>query len=462
MQLSHKAVERVSEVFQRVDLNDKRLERRACALAEALAAKPNVSLPQAWSISAVREAGYEFLRNTRTEFSALMNAVQQATREQAVNEPCVLVLHDTTEVACPAADPEEVGFLPTGKAGFFVHHSLCVLPNRIPLGMLWSDAWGRSERSKGRKPKATGSELAKLEERESDRWLEGISEAHMWAEGCEQVVHVMDREADSFRVFEHLQILSADFVVRLRHDRRIDDGHLCTELAASPIRMHRNIAVSARKQKTAPRTSHTERAARKAEISVRCSQVRIQPPKYMPMAAEIELNVVQVLEEKPPHGAEPVAWVIATSLPVKTRAELERVIDIYRARWVIEEFHKALKTGCLLEKRQLQSFESITTLLALSYPIATELLRFRSRAREPGLPASTVLRPSLLACLRLHPNAGKLSANPSVEEALNVIAALGGHIKWNGAPGWQTLAAGYKEILAFERGWLAASGARKM
>lgn len=462
MQLSDKAIERVGEVFQRVHFNDKRLERRAPALAEALAAKPNVSLPQTWSVSAVREAGYEFLRNSRTEFSALMAAIQEATYERALKERCVLVVHDTTDVSCPAAAPEDVGFLPTGKAGFFAHHALCVLPDRTPLGMIWSEVWARPERSKGRKGRMPGSDLAKLDERESDRWLEALSEAHLWTEGCEQVVHVMDSEADSFRVFDHLQVLKADFVIRLRHDRRIDDGSLCIELADAPIRMHRHIAVSSRKQKRVPNTAHSERAEREAEVSIRCERVRIQPPNYMAEVSEIELNVVQVLEENPPKGAEPVAWVIATSLPTRTRAEIERVIDIYRARWVIEELHKALKTGCMIEKRQLQSFESITTLLALSYPIACELLRIRSRARQPGLPASEVLRPSLLACLRAHPHAGKLSPNPTAAEALSVVAALGGHIKWNGPPGWQTLAAGYKEILAFERGWLAANGAKKM
>lgn len=462
MQLGHKAIERVSKVFERVCLNDKRLERRAASLAEALAIKPNVSLPQAWPTLAEREAGYWFLRNPRTEFSALMAATQQTTHEMAVKTDCVLVLHDTTDISCPAAEPEEVGFLPTGKAGFFVHHSLCILPNRTPLGMVWADAWGRPERSKGRKHRGTGAALAKLEERESDRWLEGISEAHLWTEGCKQVVHVLDSEGDAFRVFDHLQALNADFVIRLRHDRRIEDGHLCSELADAPVKMRRSIEVSARKPKRTPNTAHSGRAQRKADVSIRCGRVSIQPPRYLNDANEIELNVVQVLEENPPPGVEPVAWVIATSLPTNKGADVERVIDIYRARWVIEELHKALKTGCMIEKRQLESFESITTLLALSYPIACELLRLRSRARQPGLPASEVMRPTLIACLRAHPSARPLSAHPTAEETLGVIAALGGHIKWNGPPGWQTLAAGYIEIQAFERGWLAATGAQKM
>lgn len=460
MQLSSKAIGRVSEVFSHAELGDLRLVRRAVALAEALAQKPKLSLPQVWSTSAALEAGYHFLRNPRSNFTALMAPVQQATHSEALEVSSLLVLHDTTDCACPAADPEEVGFLPSGKAGFFIHHALCIREDRTPVGMAWSDVWGRSQRSTGRGRHVPGRELDKLEERESDRWLEGISEAHLWTEGCEQVVHVLDSEGDSFRIFDHLQTLQAQFVVRLHHNRRLDDGNIGDALSQAPIKLRRSIAVSPRKAKSAPRSTYSERETRNAEVSIRCVRADIQPPRYMPEA--IELNIVQVLEENPAAGCEPVSWVLATSLPIQTKAQIERVIDIYRARWVIEEFHKALKSGCMFEKRLLESFESITTLLALSYPIACELLRVRSRARQSGILASQVLRPTLLQCLRAHPEARPLPANPTAEEALAVIAGLGGHIKWNGPPGWQTLAAGYVQILAFEKGWIAALQAQKM
>jgi hypothetical protein len=465
MQLSDKAIGRASEVFLRAQLNDARLQVRAAALAEALAERPNLSLPRVWSTPAILEAGYHFLRNPRSEFTALMRAVQQATHEAALKQRTVLVVHDTTDISCPAAEPEEVGFLNTGKAGFFVHHALCVCEDasRTPLGIVWSDAWARPQRTQGRSRNASGPELAKLKERESDRWLESVTEAQLWTDGVEQVIHVMDTEADSYRLFDHLQELKADFVVRLRHNRRLDDGDLAAELAQSALKLRRTVALSARKTKSTPNLQHQARTAREVELSVRCATVEIQPPHHMRSAAEpIMLNVVQVLEERPTQGDEPVAWVIATNLPIQTRAQIERVIDIYRARWVVEEFHKALKTGCMFEKRQLESFESITTLLALCYPIACELLRVRSRARQAGIPASEVLRATLLDCLRAHPQAQLLADNPTAEQALAVIAGLGGHIKHNGPPGWQTLAAGYMQLLVFEKGWLAALAATKI
>ena len=254
--------------------------------------------------------------------------------------------------------------------------------------------------------------------------------------------------------------LRADFVVRLRHDRRVEDGHLAEVLAQAPVKLRRTVCVGARAGKSMPRYTHKERDSREATVTARCAKAQFEPPKYVCDAEALELNVIQVLEENPCPGIEPISWVVVTTLPIETRAQIERAIDIYRARWVIEEFHKALKTGCMLEKRQLESFESITSLLALAYPVACELLRVRTRSRQHGLAAADVLRTSMLDCLRAHPKARPLPKNPSAEEALRVIAALGGHQKHNGPPGWQTLAAGYGQLLAFEQGWLAALAAQ--
>jgi hypothetical protein len=308
----------------------------------------------------------------------------------------------------------------------------------------------------------TGAALAKLEERESDRWLEGVAEAQLWAEGCEQVVHVMDREADNYRLLAHMRELGADFVVRLRHDRRVEDGQLSEALHQGAIKLRRAVPVSARRTKSMPRYTHKGRSAREAELVVRVAKVEIEPPNYLRKAEPLELHVVQVLEEDSPPGEAPIAWVLATTLPINTKAEVESILDLYRARWRIEELHKALKTGCMFEKRQLESFTSITSLLAICYPIACELLHLRSLAREKELPARQVMRPTLLQCLRAHPKARPLPDDPSLEQALAVIAGLGGHIEHNGPPGWETLAAGYMALLTFESGWLAALAQRNL
>ena len=49
----------------------------------------------------------------------------------------------------------------------------------------------------------------------------------------------------------------------------------------------------------------------------------------------------------------------------------------------------------------------------------------------------------------------KLPAQPTVHDAPWAIAALGGHMKTNGEPGWLVLHRGMNKLLAYEQGWLA-------
>jgi hypothetical protein len=87
----------------------------------------------------------------------------------------------------------------------------------------------------------------------------------------------------------------------------------------------------------------------------------------------LRVNVVKVQETNCPKGVEPIRWFLVTTEPVQTRAQLEFVVDACRTRWVVEEFFKALKSGCRFEQRQLESFKSLDNALAIFLPVAVRL-----------------------------------------------------------------------------------------
>jgi hypothetical protein len=147
---------------------------------------------------------------------------------------------------------------------------------------------------------------------------------------------------------------------------------------------------------------------------------------------------------------------LLTTEPIDTEEQLCRIVDWYRARWTIEEFFKALKSGCAIEKRQLESYEALTIALAIFIPIAWRMLLLRSLSRtSPDAPAATIVNDVQRRVLGI-----KLRREPStlltVEQCLYAIARLGGHLKSNGAPGWQTLGRGYEKLLILEEGFRAA------
>jgi hypothetical protein len=182
-------------------------------------------------------------------------------------------------------------------------------------------------------------------------------------------------------------------------------------------------------------------------------RVSFKRPKVLPedkYPDSIDLNVVRVWEPNPPEGEQPIEWKLVTREPVETPEQILKVVDFYRCRWPIEEFNKALKTGCNAEGRQLIEANALLNAVALLVPIAWSLLHLRTLANAPKPPpASAVLAPAQIAVLKAHPKTQKhfqSASPPTSRDALYAVAALGGHLKRNGAPGWLTLFRGYKTL----------------
>jgi DDE family transposase len=112
------------------------------------------------------------------------------------------------------------------------------------------------------------------------------------------------------------------------------------------------------------------------------------------------------------------------SEPIDTAEQLLTIVDQYRSRWVIEEFFKALETGCSFEKRQLESYRALSVALAVFLPIAWRLLLARSPSRvHPDAPATTIA-PELQLTLLRHDL--QLPSAPTTAKAACAIANSAG------------------------------------
>jgi hypothetical protein len=194
-------------------------------------------------------------------------------------------------------------------------------------------------------------------------------------------------------------------------------------------------------------------------LSVAATTITLKkPPKRAgsKSALCLSINVVRVWESEPPNGATPVEWYLYTSEPIDTPEQQFKIVDHYRARWTIEEYFKAIKTGCDFERRQLQDYEALVNLLAVFAPIAYHLLLVRNEAtRDPDQPALAVISQDQIDVLRAR-GRRTLSASPTAREIYLAIAALGGHLKYAPDPGWLTLARGYEKLETLTEGWRAA------
>jgi hypothetical protein len=170
------------------------------------------------------------------------------------------------------------------------------------------------------------------------------------------------------------------------------------------------------------------------------------------------VNLVRVWEPSPPKDAPAVEWLLLTTEPATTRAELMAVVDLYRARWIIEEFFKALKSGCSVEQRQLDSYDALLRMVVIFVPIAYRLLLLRGmeRQRPKGSPTAA-FSVTELRIMRSHDSTREMPPMKTLADALLYLARMGGHLKNNGPPGWQTLARGYQRLSALCDGWEAAA-----
>jgi IS4 transposase len=257
-------------------------------------------------------------------------------------------------------------------------------------------------------------------------------------------------------------------VVRVRQERLVRDEDGKSKLLLEALNglssvLVREVPLKARSaRRINPKHCQPPRRERLASLHFRARTVILPRPHYGDQAnkalpATLAVNIVHVFEPTPPSGETPIEWLLATSEPVDTVEQVARVVDWYRARWVIEEYFKVLKTGCAYEKRQLESSHALVNALAVTVPVAVELLTLRTDARRtPDADASTILSSSQISVLRVMQRRHKLPQKPTVRDALLAIAALGGHLKNNGDPGWQTLWRGYEKLLLADAAWSAA------
>ena len=429
-----------------MDLGDPRRNQRLRRLAERVAQAPATSFPKMMP-PAELEGAYRFLNNVKVLPANILRPHVQETLRRVAQEPLSLVAHDSSIISFNSDGESRQGLasIRGEKQQFLVHCSLAIRADgsRRPLGVL----------------AATYHVPVKTQDGDlQERWAQHVQVIHALGVAPSAVVHLMDREADDYEVLDLCKRIGTRFVIRVQHNRKVEEESLRKTVETATAIVERDVPLSrrtARGSGSKQKRIHPPRDSRTARLSVAARTVVISRPQSASAecAAKLTLNVVRVWESEPTAGQPAVEWLLYTSEPIDTPDDVLRVVDWYRARWTIEEYFKALKTGCGLEKRQLEDLPALVNVLAVFIPIAWRLLLLKSEARDaPDAPAITILEPEELEVLRI---AGrkKLSANPTADEAMLAIAALGGHLKHNGRPGWQTLAHGYLTLQAMVLGW---------
>jgi hypothetical protein len=282
--------------------------------------------------------------------------------------------------------------------------------------------------------------------RKSQRWAAAIRSAGRPAPGS-QWIYLADREADFYEPVQRCQQHGVDFVIRSYQARRLanEAGHLRAALEQAPVRGQSTVEVRSR----------AGQPARTAIVELRSIRVDLDGP-WRPGGWQAPLSDVGIVEVKevhaPPGVKEPLHWILLTSLPNNSPVEVQRVVGRYTARWWIEEYHKALKSGVGVETSQLERSYRLESLIAVLAVVAVRLLstKMLARSRPESFEAAGSFGPHMLAILEQ--KLGKPKGGWTNQNVIIATARLGGFIgrKSDGLPGWQTIWRGWQRLM-----WMA-------
>jgi hypothetical protein len=344
------------------------------------------------------------------------------------------------------------------RRGYICHNSLAVRADTGATLGLTSQILHR--RARVPKKESYACRRQRLD-RESRLWMKGASESGPAPAGV-RCVDVSDSLSDTFEYMAFEFANGRSFVLRQREQRRLAEtvaGHnrLLAAVRAQPAVGQRAIVVQA----------SPGRQARKTTVHIAFTPLVLAVPKTTHgdyVHEPLRVWAVRVWEENTPKGEEPLEWILLTNVPVNTVADAHERIGWYEQRWIIEEYHKGLKTGCRIESMQFAAIDRLEPAIAIVAAVATTLLQLRDAARAPGAdirPATDVVEADYVDVLVQH-SSGRLSASPTVREFYRYVARLGGHQnrKCDGDPGWLTLWRGWTRLQAMLDGYRARNRKR--
>lgn len=450
--------------FGEVDLGDLRRNQRVVTIATAMATNPAQSLPQMFLHPYDVKAAYHLFDHPEATPDKLQEGHQEVVQARLRQVGRYLLLEDTSEMSwaghAPIAGLGPIGSGASGLQGFHLHTMLALRwqwearatttwPGRPSVELLGLPVQHYHVRQA--RPPGTALNHAKSSRqatRES-QWWQAAGEAlgpAPTAEGIEWT-RVCDRGADIYEQLISCGDLHHRFIIRAAQDRCLSDaqGRKITGPLWATAQAQAALGSFALELRARP-----GQAARTAQLQVSAGEVWLRAPQRPGQSPgnlpPVRVTVVRVWEAAPPAGVVALEWMLLTDWPVADYAQALEVALAYATRWLIEEFHKALKTGNRAEDLQLETAARLFAAIAIKSLVALRLLDLRERVRlAPEAPADQaglsemelqVLRQSVQRPL------------PTVRDVALALGRLGGHMnrKADGMPGWQTLMRGMAKL----------------
>jgi hypothetical protein len=451
--------------FANVNLKDPRRRARALTIATALTHQPGVSIPKLFTRVHEVKAAYTFFDVNEVTPSNLQVGHQRLVAQRIKQPGTYLLIEDSSEFNWSDKTPRAgLGAMHHHHQGFVLHTSLAVqwfkpTPGQFKrsttpiIGLTHQEFYARIP-----KPalEADDSKKRKARPRESQLWQRSTQTIGVAPHQADvHWIRVADRGADIEFFLRDCQNNAQGFVVRAAQNRVLVDQH--NQTLAVKLFEHSRIQTSLGAFNFALR-ARVGQAARTAILSYSTAQIRVRGAKQPGGRAEpIACSVVRIWEDQPTPGVEALEWVLLCDTAVQSLDQAFEIGTQYATRWLIEEYHKCLKTGLAADALQLRTSDRLFAAIAVMAVVAVRLLALKEAARvEPDAPAEVSgLEPLELSVLSLVLERALIS----VKDVALAVGRLGGHMNRpsDGMPGWQSLWAGMQRLRILVEGVSLAS-----
>ncbi len=453
------AAEWAQAEFAGAELGDARRTRRLVAVAEGLARNPRGTIHAALDGWAEQKGAYRLFQSESATFESVCEPHWRSTRVACNEGGDYLLVEDTTTLDYTTHKAAEgLGRIGNDRGmGLFLHSTLALrvegwnaegTPRVTALGLFGAQCWAREgERRSGESKKERLSRS-----RESERWAQALYETEGPPPGA-RWTHIADRESDVYEAFERCGARGADFIIRACQPRALaeEGGSVFQTVARAPVLGGFDIKIRAR----------PGQKARTARIELRSVAVTLRGPQRPGgRPAPFQVNVVEVREVGAPEGVEPVHWVLLTTWPCDAYAATVRVVKAYSRRWLIEEYHKALKTGAGVEESQLGTAHGLRALAGVLAVLSVRLLNMKllaeARPDEPVDPEAAGREVLEI----LEAKFGRPAGGWTNLRLLVAVARLGGFSarRSDGRPGWLSICRGWLQLTWMAEGFTLARG----
>ncbi|MDQ7051149.1 MAG: IS4 family transposase [Enterobacterales bacterium] len=357
--------------FGTCDLGDKRRTKRLIQMVTSLARNIGQSVVKSMDNDSEVEGAYRLLRNPKVLGKDIAEGGFQATATLAKKGMRLLALEDTTSLNFSHGVSEGLGYIgpPSQKKKGIQVHSIVLVnaQSKETLGLIEQTRWHRKASVHAKKNQRLAEDYT---DKESFKWQRSSEKmAARLGDDMRQVISVCDRESDIYEYLDYKVSHQQGFVIRTRHNRKLNDSK---EKLFERIRELKGVGTY-----TLDIVQKRGRKARQATMELAYAPVRVlAPDRKQKDYSPIELTVVSCREtSKTDH---PVEWILLTTEVIKTAEDARRIVGYYAARWKIEEFHKAWKSGgTQIEKSRLQSEGNLERMAVILSFIAIRLLQLR-------------------------------------------------------------------------------------